>query len=657
MILILYGMTAVFSADPSLAAHYALAVAAPAGAVRIVDEGRSDYQVVLPGAAIPAERFAAEELVVHLEKMTGAKLPIVDETDALPAHAILLGPSRHLKGLGVEVDWDKLGKEEHLIRAVGDRLVIAGGRPRGVLYGVYALLEDQLGCRWYAPDTGFVPKRKTIGLGRLNVTGRPAFEYRDPKMYAGGRRSLWWRRHFDPKYVARTRNSATFIHDHVHPIDPRHGDRFRIPHFGHNLSWLVPGKLHAKEHPEYFALHKGKRVTQGDLELCLAHPDVARVAADTLREAMRQDPDPDMLFIGQSDTGKFCMCARCMAAYEAYGPVKPDKRHGGSFGLGYGGLAGRNLQFVSRVADLLQGDFPDQRIGAFAYGATRNPPRNIAKAHRNVVIWYCPLERCVCHPIDRGPINAHFYGFARGIRRWVQIAGDVYLYDYWLGGALGLPADLLTIAETVRAAHRLGVKGIEVDTIGDIQAGFGFCRYWLWTQLLRDPDFDAEWGLREFLDAYYGDAAVHIDRFIRLVSNPRMYEPLPTERANIWTSEESPVREQLVYGCHLGHRQLRVEALEDAHALFERALEATTADPKSHRHVEAARMVLQHAMLERLPGGDPRLEAEAANLLRMAKELEMPTIQRTPLQQYRERIGKKIGGAIPAQTRPATSRP
>ena len=622
-----------------------LALAAPAQALRIVDDGRSDYQVVLAANAIPAERFAAEELVDHLEKMTGATLPIVDESDALPAHAILLGPSRHLKGLGVEAAWDKRSNEAHLIRVVGDHLVIAGNRPRGVLYGVYALLEDQLGCRWYAPDTSFAPKRGTIELAKLDLTGRPAFDYREPKTYAGGRRSAWWRRQFDAKYVARTRNSATFIHDHVHPIEERHGDRFRITRMGHNLAWLVPAKTYAGEHPEYFALHNGQRVTEGDLELCLSHPAVGRIAADTLRQAMREDPAADMLFIGQSDTGKFCMCTQCVAAYETYGPVKPHKRHGASLGLGHGGLAGRNLQFVNRVAELLQGEYPDQQIGAFAYAATRNPPINIGKAHRNIVIWYCPIERCVCHPIDRGPINESFYRFTRGIKTWSRIAGDVYLYDYWLGEQVGLPADLLTIAETVRAAHRLGVKGIEVDTIGDIQAGFGFCRYWLWTQLLRDPDFDAEWGLREFLDAYYGAAGVHVDRFIRLVSNPRMYEPLPTKKANIWTSADSSMREALVYGCHLGHRQLRVEALEEAYALFAEALEATSADPKALRHVEAARMVLQHAMLERLPGNDPRLEAEAAGLLKMAGDLEMPFIRRTPLQQYGEKIARKIAAA------------
>ena len=614
--------------------------AMPAGALTLVEAGQSQYVIVVSSEAIPAEQFAAEELALHLEEMSGSKLPIVTDAEPLPSHAVLLGRTRFLQELGVEVDWEQFGKEGYLLRVSGNHLIIAGGQPRGVLYGVYALLEDHLGCRWFAPDTSFVPKHKTIELGELNLTGKPAFEYRDPKMYAGGKRSPWWRTHFDPKYVARTRNSGTFIDANVHPIDERYGGAFEIPYYGHNLSHLVPAKLYAAEHPEYFALHEGQRVTEGDLELCLTNPDVVRVAAQTLRQWMRAEPDADMFFIGQSDTGNYCQCDQCKAAYERYTPPGNP-----SSIVGYGGLAGRNLQFVNQVATLLEDEFPNMRIGTYAYGATRNPPVNIT-AHRNVVIWYCPIERCACHPLDRGPVNESFYHFADGIKKWKQIARKVYLYDYNFAHGFGPPNDLLTIAPTVRAARRLGVTGVMVDTIGNLPAGFQFLRYWLWAELLRNPDFHADWGLRKFVDAYYGAAGPYIDRFIRLASNPRNYEPLPAEKANIWTSEDSPLRDELVYGCHLGYRRLTDQAIESSYALFEQARQATAGDPQAYRHVAAARMVLQYAMLEHLPADDPRLKDEAAGLLRLAKELEMRSIQQTPLDKYRDEISQKLGVTI-----------
>ena len=211
-----------------------LACATQVAALDLVVDGRSDYVIVLAVDAIPAEKFAAEELVLHLEKMSGVKLPIVTDAEPLPRHAILLGRTRFLKELGVEAQWHQFGKEGYLLRVTGDHLIIAGGQPRGVLYGVYALLEDYLGCRWFAPDTSFIPRRKTIELAELidldpylapDVTGTPAFEYREPWLYTGGRHSLWWRDYFDPKYVTRTRNSGSYLNASVHPIDERHGGR------------------------------------------------------------------------------------------------------------------------------------------------------------------------------------------------------------------------------------------------------------------------------------------------------------------------------------------------------------------------------------------------------------------------------------------------
>ena len=625
-----------------------LACAAQVAALDLVVDGRSDYVIVLAVDAIPAEKFAAEELVLHLEKMSGVKLPIVTDAEPLPSHAILLGRTRFLKELGVEAQWHQFGKEGYLLRVTGDHLIIAGGQPRGVLYGVYALLEDYLGCRWFAPDTSFIPQRKTIELAELidldpylapDVTGTPAFEYREPWLYTGGRHSLWWRDYFDPEYVSRTRHSGRAVDNTGrNKMDARHGAYFKIPHMGHNLSVLVPATRYASDHPEYFSLYEGKRDTEGDLELCLTHPDVVRIAAKTLLGWMQADPDADMFFIGQSDTHRHCQCERCKAACDRYTPPgKPVSEPG------YGGLAGRNLQFVNQVATILEDEFPNMRIGMFAYGATRNPPANIT-AHRNVVVWYCPIERCSCHPLDCGPINAEFYRIPEGIWTWKQIARKVYVYDYGWG-------NLLTTASTVRAMRRLGVNGVMVDSIPNIQTGFGFLRYWLWAQSLRRPGWNADAGLREFMGAYYGAAADPLDRYLRLIADHRSYEPLPQERADTWRvysggegfAPESVGRWTLVHTCHLTYRRPTNQAIDQAYALFEQARHVTSADSKARRHVESARMELQLFMLEHLPADDGRLKRELEGLIMVSEQLEMRTVAGIPLSQFREKIHMKIG--------------
>ena len=161
-------------------------------------------------------------------------------TPSLPAHAILLGNNRHLAELDYQPVWADLGPEGDVLRTMGDRLIIAGGRPRGTLYGVYGLLEDYLGCRWFTPDTSLIPKMETITLGPLFASAVPAFEYREPWMDSGYIWSDWWREHFSQDYASRTRNSGNQLRQHIVPIDEKHGGSYKVVNFSHNLSELVP---------------------------------------------------------------------------------------------------------------------------------------------------------------------------------------------------------------------------------------------------------------------------------------------------------------------------------------------------------------------------------------------------------------------------------
>ncbi len=120
-----------------------------AGAIVIADSGKSDFRIVIAADAGPSTQYAAKELQSFLKQISAAELPIVSDREEAAGHEIILGASSHLKALGAVVDFKRLGDEGYVIRTVGPHLVIAGGALRGNLYGVYGLLEDHLGCRWF----------------------------------------------------------------------------------------------------------------------------------------------------------------------------------------------------------------------------------------------------------------------------------------------------------------------------------------------------------------------------------------------------------------------------------------------------------------------------------------------------------------------------
>ena len=70
----------------------------------VVENGKSPYRIVISSAAIPSERYAAEELQRYLERMSGVQLPITTDQEALGSHEILLGDNAHLGALRLEID-------------------------------------------------------------------------------------------------------------------------------------------------------------------------------------------------------------------------------------------------------------------------------------------------------------------------------------------------------------------------------------------------------------------------------------------------------------------------------------------------------------------------------------------------------------------------
>ncbi|MCX6375977.1 MAG: alpha-glucuronidase family glycosyl hydrolase, partial [Armatimonadetes bacterium] len=146
----------------------------------LAKNGRSSYTIVLSKGASPSEKHAADELQSLLFQISGAKLPIAVEGAKLPKQMIVLGDGAALKSLSVPIDFKDLGDEGFVIKTVGPHLVIAGGRLRGTMYGVYTFLEDTLGCRWYSSYVSYIPKKPTIILKPLDITQKPDFEYREP---------------------------------------------------------------------------------------------------------------------------------------------------------------------------------------------------------------------------------------------------------------------------------------------------------------------------------------------------------------------------------------------------------------------------------------------------------------------------------------------
>ena len=397
----------------------------------LVDKGKSTYSICLSEAASPSEKHGAEELQKFVEQMSGARLPIVAETEAPEGNLALVENSSLIKRLGLRIPFETLGSEGFALKTEGHHIVIAGGRQHGTMYGVYTFLE-KLGCRWYAPACSVVPKKPTVIVEPLDETQKPAFEYRD----------VFFREASDKDWAARNKMNGSFAN-----LDSSTGGKFEYYPFVHTFYTILPPGKYFQDHPEYYALVDGKRRNEGS-QLCLTNADVLRLAIQTVLGWIDQHPEASIYSVSQNDSyaGEGgCECDNCRAVEQEEGGV-----HSGPI-----------LRFVNAVAAEVAKKHPDKLIDTLAYRYSEPAPLK-ARPHPNVRIRLCPIGACEAHAYEKCRNDAYFLN---SLRDWSKITNQLYIWHYVTNFAhylLPFP-DFDELAADIPMYHKHGVVGLFLE--------------------------------------------------------------------------------------------------------------------------------------------------------------------------------------------------
>lgn len=516
----------------------------------LADQGRSEFVIVVADDASPSTKYAAQELQRWLREMTGATLPIVSDEGQPRPHEIILGDNAHLRRLKVDVDFAKLGKEGYVLRTQGPHLVIAGGALRGNLYGVYGLLEDHLGCRWFTPTVSRIPHVERLVVGPLNETKVPVLEYREPFV----------RDCFDGDWCARNR-----VNSSAASLEERHGGKVTYYGFVHTFNSLVPPEKYFDEHPEYFSEIDGRRLRDWT-QLCCTNEDVIRIVTEEVRRRMREHPEAMVFSVSQNDWGNPCQCPNCraMAARE-------------------GSNAGPLLYLVNRVAEAVEQEFPDKAIDTLAYQWSRKPPRYI-RPRPNVIVRLCSIECCFSHPLETcdSPENR---AFREDIEGWAKICNRLWVWDYTTSFANYLVPfpNLRVLKPNIQFFVRNHVTGIfEEDNYTSVLGELSALSGYMMAKFLWNPDYDENQAMNEFLEGVYGKAAGPIRRYIDLLHDKVERENI---HMHIWEGPNAPY--------------LTDDILAEADRLWDEAEAAVADQPEVLQRVREARLSMDWVMIER----------------------------------------------------------
>ncbi len=521
----------------------AMACLPASAAVELSSGGKPRCVVIQQAGATTPEQHAVAELVSHLNQITGARFEVRTNANEAPRNAIIVGQGALATKLFPEVDFAKLGAEEFVIRTKGDRLLLAGGRPRGTIYAVNRFLQDQCGVRWWTPWATNVPHRATLQIPELDARYRPPFEYREP----------FWFQGFDPLW--KVRNGAN---GENRRIPPEWGDCVRYKGFAHTFYPLVPPEKHFKDHPEWYSLINGKR-THERAQLCLSNPELRDFVVGRVKDWLREDPDAGIISVTQNDWYGYCQCEPCKAIDDAEGSP-----------------AGSMIAFVNYIAEKIEPEFPNVAVDTFAYQYTRKPPRTI-KPRPNVIVRLCSIECNFREPLDH-PSNAAFLADLEG---WSKICQRLYIWDYTtdFSNYLLPHPNWFTLGANVRLFQKYGVRGVfEQGAYQGFGGEMGELRAWVLAQLLWNPQQDDRALIQEFLQGYYGPAAKPIARYLEL-----MHESSRGFYLGCFTKPNGPHRE--------------AKPLVAAEQLWQEAERAVADDPELLARVRLSHLSVRFAFL------------------------------------------------------------
>jgi hypothetical protein len=523
-----------------------LAAAAPLDLVR---NGRSDYAIVIAPDASLSERHGAEELQKFLQQISGARLPLTAEPQP---KMILVGDSPALRKLNLAIPFAELGAEGFAIQTAGPHLVIAGGRLRGTMYGVYSLLE-KLGCRWFTPEVSRIPKTHSIRLQALKETQKPAFEYREPYFHEGA----------DGDWAARNKANGLLME-----LDAARGGKVTYYPFVHSFEALVPPARYFKEHPEYFSLIDGKRRAERS-QLCLTNPEVLRIGIESVKRWIGEHPDVTIISVSQNDWTGWCECDNCRRAEQEEG------------GVHHGPL----LRYVNALAEEIEKSYPDKLIDTLAYWYTEDPPSKV-RPRKNVRIRLCPIGACVAHPFEQ---CRHDEYFMNNLRAWSKITDQLYIWHYNTNFAHYLAPfpDFDELAADIPMYKQHGVVGLFMEGNTSHEGGGenAALRSYVMAKLMWDVKTDVKQAIAEFHTAFYGNAAKPMLAYFDLMH--AQVRPAPGGKGNhLWIFD----RPSAPY--------LNDEFLEKAAALFSDAEKADENDAV-RRRVRQARLGIDYVKLMR----------------------------------------------------------
>ena len=448
-------------------------------AYTMTENGRTEYSVIVPENASDIEKFAADELKFFFKEGTGIELTVQSDKDVNAASGkyISVGRTSLLESAKISAEESALGIDGYVVKQSGDDIYLCGGGDDGTVYAVYGLLSELMDLEIYAGDCWTIDKTENLRFDTLDVTDIPDIPFR-----VIGRSNTWYSTN-ENMYRMRVTNAEK-----------------RMSNLGHAFYYFIPADQYYTDNKEWFGVENPSG--HADWQLCLTNEEMKAEFIKNVQKYIDEHPDIDIISLGQNDGDGHCTCSECSAKYEEYGTV-----------------SGLYVEFCNDVANTVtewlratdEARANRLQFYMFAYTFTEDAPvvngKPTITCADNTGILVAPIGAHVSHAYTDMATNA---SSAKVFSDWQMVTDNFYIWSYSTHfGNYYMPHNSFgSIQKNIRSYVDMGAQFVfDQGTCGNSISNFDALKTYLFSKLMWDCTLDFDALVRNFINAYYGEAA------------------------------------------------------------------------------------------------------------------------------------------------------
>ena len=487
--------------------------------------------IVVPAGADATETTAAEELRFHIQKVTGAELPIVGRPGEEYGSLIVCSPASFpavgelfpddiawLADTGDPEAGARWCSDGFAIRTLGKDIYIFGNISRGALNGAYDWIEENLGVLWVRADEdlGLIyEEQPEVTVLKTDYREKSPFEIRGwiPGWSSTSTALMWSRNKLNF-------NSANALH--------------AVPVGGYIKSLLQGSPLYDPEETEYWNTdEEGNRLSpSASPHVNFMSEKTVEVIAAACVEQLKSGYYA--AFVGEEDNVPY--------PHQVPEENEPFEYAPGQF-VEFGDenyLSTVFMTFINKVARKVKETIPDGKIGTYVYGVANCPPA--CEIEDNVILYDAVIKEDMCNPLDsdvtRGkPMEYALTRYGDWLRTYAEKTKNISMYNYY-GCWKASNRVTRPIWDRIQADFQhyvsLGLIGVSSEGVGDTPGKWDWADpddqlfpshgwdlngmiYWIYSKLAWNPWEDVSALIVDYCDKVYGDASGYMQDYYRLI--------------------------------------------------------------------------------------------------------------------------------------------